>query len=82
MRLFIQCGQKAKQLSWDRAYDSEDNLFFVEHFDPAFYMRENQTEDAPQMHSSCSAMLSKLVCKIAGQTLCCVLTTIWPVLDF
>ena len=36
------------------------------HFDAAYHMRENQTEDAPQMHSSCTALLSKLVCKIAG----------------
>ena len=37
-----------------------------EHFDPAYHMREHQIEDDPQMHSSCTALLSKLVCKIAG----------------
>ena len=39
------------------------------HFDPAFHMRENMTEDTPQMYSSCTAMLSRLsrlVCQITG----------------
>ena len=36
-----------------------------EHFDPECHMPENQTEDAPQMHSSCYQLLSKLACTVA-----------------
>ena len=34
--------------------------------EPIYHMRDGQTEDTPQMHSSCAAVLSRLLSQVAG----------------